>query len=144
MKALITCPMILALLAPLPLLAQSGYIPVRVENTSLKPTYLEIRDSLCRSQISSECRAAVLLVGSKKCTGQDRRSDKCRQAKEISSSSECLPGMLFHDRLGSGESVALDICTDHTGKGRIATRHSKTAPWVQRHWVEPGEKIEIK
>ena len=141
------CLFVLSLCSPLPLFAQvdsqAPYIMVRVENASLKSSYFEVRDVVCRTQISTECRVAALLAGSTKCRDH-RGSDQCRQAREISAGSECLPGMLFHDRLGSGQQIELSVCADNTGKGRVATRNSETAPWIQHHWVEAGETIEVK
>jgi hypothetical protein len=55
-----------------------------------------------------------------------------------------VEGIVFNGWLGSGEVAELSICTDHTGKGRIKTRNSQTAPWTLHSWVEPGETISVK
>ncbi len=122
---------------------QPSTIQVSVENSSLKKGYFEVKDSMCSEDISNECKLAEIFLNSKKCTNHERK-EECRKSKEIIESAECVEGILFYGWLESGESVQLNICTDHTNNGRISTRNSQTAPWTLYNWVETGETISIK
>ena len=122
---------------------RSANIQIRVENSSLKKNYFEVKDAICSEGVPNECRIADLILQSKKCLDQ-KRTDECTRSREIVERPECVKGIIFYGWLEPGEKVPLEICTDHTGTGRISTRNSRTAPWTLYNWVEAGQTISIK
>jgi len=122
---------------------ETSVIQIAVENSSLQKSYFQVKDSICSERVPNECKIAEFFLKSKKC--MDRKWDEeCTKSKEIVDGPECVEGIIFYSWLESGQSVQLNICTDHTGKGRISTRNSPTAPWTLFNWIEAGETITLK
>lgn len=135
---MVSVPLSLALAGEPPATVQ-----ITAQNASLRKNYFEITDSICRQSMPHECRLAEIIANGEKCREQER-SDGCAEARAIVDSPECMTGIVFYGWLESGEMVPLSICTDQTGKGRIKTRNSQTAPWTLHSWIEAGETISIK
>ncbi len=147
MKSTTITILILLLFTVLPSLAadidQSTNIQITVENSSLWKSYFEIKDSICSENIPIECKVAEMTAKSDKCK-KKKREEECTKSKEIADSAECVGGIIFYGWLESGGKVQLNICTDHTGNGRVSTRNSQTAPWTVYNWVDAGKTISIK
>jgi hypothetical protein len=147
MKLTTTSIMFLLFFSALPSLAvetdQSTNIQITVENSSLKKSYFEVKDSICAESIPNECKIAEIIAKSDKCKNP-KWAEECAKSKEIVDSAECVEGIVFNGWLESGGNVQLNICTDHTGNGRVSTRNSQTAPWTTYNWVEAGKTISIK
>ena len=115
-------------------------ISIIVENHTAGNRYFEVVDDLSRESVPRACRLAGILVEGEKCrNGQEK--DRCKEASEMLESPLCMPGILFHGRLESGETVPLEIRADSTGSGRIRVRNSLTAPWSVHSWVKAGDVV---
>lgn len=141
-QPILTLLIFFALLSP-SFAASLPTIQITVENASLKKGYFEVADSICSTTLPHECKIAKLIANSKKCGGQSRK-EECVKSREIVKSGDCVEGLVFNGWLESGEKVGVSVCADQTGKGRIKTRNSETAPWTLRSWIEAGETVSIK
>ena len=118
-------------------------ILVHLTNQSLHNKYIQVKDEICMNSLPGECTIAELVLESSECQ-ENRRSEKCREAREISSQAACVEGLVFSGDVDRGESIAVEICINHTGKGKLAVRNSPTGPWVHHNWVSAGDKIAIR
>ncbi len=116
---------------------------ISIENSSLKKKFIQVKDDICSNEPPKECKLAKLVFESAECKN-DPKEEKCVAAIEITNGGFCVEGLIFTGWLEENEKVHLEICPNHTGKGKIAIRNSETAPWTHYNWVEPGETISPK
>lgn len=135
-------PMLIVLLS-LPGLAFAGEpatISIKIANESLGAKYIEVKDEVCEGQVSMECKLAQYLIDSDECR-KNPYDEKCVEAGDTVKGASCVEGIVYYGELQRDEVIAVTICTNPTGNGKVAIRNSPTAPWVHYNWIKAGDKI---
>jgi hypothetical protein len=101
-----------------------GYIDITLENRSMFPGNLQIRDGVCKPARDIECEKARIKTAGDFCS-QNPTSRQCIEAGMLLSSSFCIEGLIFDGQVGSGAKVKVSICTSSTGFGNLFVRDIK-------------------
>ena len=118
-------------------------IRTHLTNQSLHKKNIQVKDEVCSNTLPDKCSIAELVLESAECQ-EDRRSEKCREARKISNQAACVEGLVFSGDIDRDETISINICINHTGKGKLAVRNSPTAPWIHHNWVSAGDTISVR
>ena len=120
-----------------------GKIQIHLANQSFHTKNIQVKDNICTSTRPEKCSQAALILESSECQ-EYRRTEKCREARKITDQASCVAGLVYSGQIESGESVTVDICVNHTGKGKLAVRNSPTAAWVHHNWLAEDDTISVR
>ncbi len=87
------------------------------------------------------CKEAGIKLRSSECRGTTS-SVECIKAKNLASSAQCIPGLIYEGPAGKSVKLKLSVCKSSGGYGNVSVRDtSKSSEWTNYTLIDDGDTI---
>jgi hypothetical protein len=119
----------------------SDPLQITIVNSSAFPVLLQVRDEVCNTQVSDACTQADFIVKSAECR-KTHFMDACVRAQQKLDGGSCVEGLIFEGNVDAGGKIALSICANSSGSGRVSMRGlTRSTPWKTSFLVSNGDQL---